>query len=379
MSTRRQFRRLGLAAVLSAAMLPAQTPTATLVGRVTDPSGASIAGARVRIRNVDTGEVRTVESLASGEYTASYLRPGWYEVTVEFPGFRALHETGRELKLDETARLDARLEVGTTTTAVEVTAPAPLLNTENASRGEVIAGRELTEMPLNGRDFTDLAFMVSGVQPAEQGQKGAGLSMNGARADSSNVIVDGFNNQNPRDAGVNVRPPLDSLQEFKVQTSGYSAEYGRLAGGVVNMALKSGGNQFHGSAFEFVRNDLLDARNFFDAGKSKLRRNQFGATLSAPVRIPGAYDGRNRTFFVASWESFREVQGSTQLAMVPTALERQGDFWQSADASGRPVFVKDPLLSGTCSAASQAACLPGTREAGRFRASGSAGEPRSVG
>lgn len=360
-SITQQFRRLGLATVLIATMLPAQTASATLVGRVTDPSGASIAGATVRVRNVDTGEVRTVESLASGEYTVSYLRPGMYEATIEFPGFRPLHETGRELKLDETARLDARLDVGTSATAVEVTASAPLLNTENSSRGEVIAGRELTEMPLNGRDFTDLAFMVSGVQPAEQGQKGAGLSMNGARADSSNVIVDGFNNQNPRDAGVNVRPPLDSLQEFKVQTSGYSAEHGRLAGGVVNMALRSGGNAFHGSAFEFMRHDVFDARNFFDAGKSKLRRNQFGATLSGPVRIPGVYDGRNRTFFVVSWESFREVQGSTQLAMVPTALERQGDFSQSADASGKPVFVKDPLLSGTCSASNQAACFPGNR------------------
>src|SRR5260370_31327208 len=126
-------------------------------------------------------------------------------------------------------------------------------------------------MPLDGRNFEDLAFMVVGVQPSEQGSKGTGLSMNGARADSGNYMVDGFNDQNPRDAGAQARPPLDSLQEFKVQTSGYSAEYGRLAGGVVTMALKSGGNQLHGSVFAYVRKDVFDPPNFFAPGKTKVR------------------------------------------------------------------------------------------------------------
>ena len=354
-------REFGIAIVLAALSAWAQTPNATLVGRITDATGASVVGAKVRVRNLETGEIREVESLGSGEYTASYLRPGPYEVTVEAAGFQPQRHSGLQLALDQTARLDVRLEVGPNTTVVEVTDAAPLLNTENSSRGEVIAGRELTEMPLNGRDFQDLAFMVPGVQPAEQGQKGAGLSMNGARADSSNVIVDGFNNQNPRDAGVHVRPPLDSLQEFKVQTSGYSAEYGRLAGGVVNMALKSGGNELHGAIFEFVRNDVFDARNFFAADKSKLRRNQFGGTATGPVFIPGLYSGRNRTFFVVSWESYRQRQGSTQLGTVPTLLEREGDFSRTTDASGKPVYVKDPTLSGTCSATNQTACFPGNR------------------
>src|SRR5947209_14337625 len=205
-------------------------------------------------------------------------------------------------------------------------------------------------MPLNGRDFTDLAFMVAGVQPAEQGSKGAGMSINGSRADGSNVIIDGFNDQNPRDAGAQARPPLDSLQEFKLQTSGYSAEYGRLAGGVVTMALKSGGNALHGSVFEYVRNDVFDARNFFDAGKSKLRRNQFGATVSGPVVIPKLTDGRNRTFFLASWESFRGISGTSSLGVIPTDLERRGDFSKSFDATGKLVLIKDPLATGTCSA-----------------------------
>src|SRR5436305_1419233 len=152
------------------------------------------------------------------------------------------------------------------------------------------------------------------------------------RADASNVTIDGFNDQNPRDAGAQAHPPLDALQEFKLQTSGYSAEYGRLAGGVVTMALKSGGNQLHGSVFEFVRNDIFDARNFFDAGKSKLRRNQFGATVSGPVI-------HDRTFFMASWESYRSVAGSTQLGVVPSLLERQGDFSQTVAASAKVVAL----------------------------------------
>lgn len=355
------YTRLASIVILAAGLMPAQTPNATLVGRVTDVGGGRIVGAKVQIRNVETGEVRTVQTLDAGEYTASSLRPGAYEVIIEAAGFRPLRQSDLRLALDQIARLDATLEVGATSTTVEVTASVPLLNTESSSRGDVIASRELAEMPLDGRDFTDLAFMVAGVQPAEQGQKGAGLSMNGSRADSSNVIVDGFNNQNPRDAGVNVRPPLDALQEFKVQTSGYSAEHGRLAGGVINMALKSGGNDFHGSAFEFLRNEALDARNFFDAGKSKLRRNQFGGTLSGPVWIPRVYNGHNRTFFVASWESYRQILGSTRLTTVPSELERQGDFSKSTDAAGKALFVKDPLASGSCTSTNRSACFPNNR------------------
>ena len=141
------------------------------------------------------------------------------------------------------------------------------------------------------------------------------------------------------------------MEEFKIQTSGYSAETGRLAGGVINVVLKSGGNQFHGTLFEFVRNDLLDTRNFFNTTKSELRRNQFGASLSGPVRIPKLYNGRDRTFFLFSWESQRQRQGSPRLQVVPTLAVRQGDF--SAYAP-----IKDPMASGTCSATNATACFP---------------------
>ena len=350
---------VALLSLLFAGLMAAQTPAATLVGRVIDASRASVVDASIRVRDVNTNEIRTARSTAEGEYTVSTLSPGTYEVTIEKAGFKTLRETALELAVDQTARLDVVLQIGAVTESVEVQATVPLLNTETSSRGDVIAPREITEMPLNGRDFNDLAFMVPGVQTAEEGSKGSPYVINGARADASNVTVDGFNNQNPRDAGAQARPPLESLQEFKLQTSGYSAEYGRLAGGVVTMALKSGGNQLHGSVFEYVRNDMFDARNFFDAGKSKLRRNQFGASASGPVVIPKLYDGHDKTFFLASWESFRGTSGSSSLGVIPTDLERNGNFSKSLDATGKVVLIKDPLASGSCTATVSSACFPG--------------------
>jgi outer membrane receptor protein involved in Fe transport len=337
----------------------AQVSTATLVGRVTDAAQSPVPGALIQVRNVNTNEIRTAQTAANGEYTVSNLPPGLYNVNISRAGFKQSLKANLELKTEQTARLDTQLEVGSVSETVEVTAQAPLLNSETSSRGDVIATYEIEQMPLNGRDFNDLAFNVPGVQPAEEDGKGSPFVVNGARADATNVTIDGVNNQNPRDAGAQARPPLDSLQEFKLQTSGYSAEYGRLAGGVVNMSLKTGGNQLHGSIFEFVRNDLFDARNFFDAGKSKLRRNQFGATGSGPVLIPRIYDGRDRTFFVVSWESFRQVQGVNRLGVVPTLLERQGNFSQSSDVKGAPILLKDPLARGSCTATNRRACFPG--------------------
>ncbi|HTD21159.1 MAG TPA: TonB-dependent receptor [Terriglobales bacterium] len=321
----------------------AQEPTATLVGRVTDTSHASILDAEIKIRNVNTNQVRTARSGSGGEYTVSNLLPGVYEVTIDKAGFKQLREANLELKADQTARLDAPLELGAVSQTIEVNAQVPLINTETSSKGDVVAPQEIAEIPLNGRDFNDLAFTVPGVQPGEQGAKGSAYVTNGARADASNVIIDGFNDQSARDAGVQVSPPLDALQEFKFQTSGYSAEYGRLAGGVVNMLLKSGGNRLHASLFEFVRNDMFDARNFFDlTTKNKLRRNQFGGTLTGPVVIPKLYNGHDRTFFMVSWESQRQVQGSPSITVVPTLLERQGNFSQSKGT------LKSPFKSGSC-------------------------------
>lgn len=336
----------------------AQAPTATLVGRIVDASHAAVPGVAIKVRAVDTNMIRTAQTTGEGEYTVSALVPGFYEVSFDKAGFKSVTEKKLELQADQTARLDLELAVGAVTEKIEVAAIVPLMNTETSSRGDVVTPLEIAETPLNGRNFNDLAFTVAGVQPAESGAKGSPYVVNGARADASSVLIDGINDKTPRDAAAQAQPPLDSLQEFKMMTSGYSAEYGRLAGGVVNMVLKSGANQLHGSLFDYFRNDAMDARNFFDGAiKSELRQNQFGGTLSGPVVIPKLYDGHDRTFFLVSWESERQVAGSNSIGVVPSALERVGNFSQSYDATGKLILVKDPLVKGSCTATVTTACF----------------------
>jgi hypothetical protein len=339
----------------------AQSPTATLVGRLSDPSGALVPEAAIELRNVNTGQSRHVSSGGAGEFTIPDLAPGQYEVVVIKVGFQQMRQTNIVLQVDQTARLDLQMIVGAVSQTVEVSASLPVLNTENSGRGDVIVAKEMTEMPLNGRDLTDLAFLIPGVSEKQPGSQGSSFAVSGARADNTNFLIDGFNDREGRGAGPQVSPHLDAMQEFKVQTTGYSAEYGHVAGGVVNMVLKSGGNQLHGTMFEFVRNDLFDARNFYDVGKSKLRRNQFGAILNGPVYIPRIYDGRNKTFFVVSWESLRPISGENNLGRVPTALERNGDFSQTKDATGNPILLRDPLATGVCTATDSSGCFPGNR------------------
>ncbi|MFB3828984.1 MAG: carboxypeptidase regulatory-like domain-containing protein [Bryobacteraceae bacterium] len=345
-------------ALMSSAL--AQTPVARLVGDVRDPSGAAVPAASVEVRNLETGEVRRASTDERGGYTIPNLMPGRYETEVDAAGFRRTRQTGLELQVDQTARLDFKLEVGAVTESLEVTAQAPLLNTENAVKGDVIVNQEIINMPLEGRDFFELGLLVPGVAEKREGSwQGSAMAVNGARPDNTNFVVDGFNNQNQRGGQAQVRPPIEAMQEFKVETSGYAAEFGRLAGGVVNMALKTGANRFHGSLFEFLRNDRFDARNFFGAETSKLRRHQFGATLSGPVRVPRFYNGLNRTFFVVSWESLREQEGALNLMRVPTDLERAGNFSQTLDVNGKVIALKDPLSSAACNAPGGAGCFPG--------------------
>jgi hypothetical protein len=317
-----------------------------VLGRVEDPTGAGVAGARVRVFQPASGEAREAAAGEDGEFAVTNLAPGVYQVTVEHGGFKRLQRDGVELQIDQQLRLELRLEVGAVTETIEVRAEAALLNTENASKGEVIASQEITEMPLEGRDFNDLSFMVPGVARKPKGGSGGALNINGARSDNTNFLIDGFTNNSMRGGGAQARPPVDALLEYKLQVTGYPAEYGRLAGGVMNMVLKSGTNRFHGTAFEFLRNEALDARNFFDAEKSKLRRNQFGATVHGPVSLGRLYRGRDRTFFLASWESYRQGRGVNKLGRVPAALEQAGDFSETRDpATGKIVALKDPLAS----------------------------------
>ncbi len=331
--------------------LDAQNPTASVVGTVKDPSGATIAGAKIDVRNTDTNDVREVTSDPKGEYAVTNLVPGRYDVAVIKEGFQSARRTGIELQMEQAARLEFLLQVGAVSESVEVTASAPAVNTENSVKGEVMVSKEIVEMPLDGRNISDLAYLTPGVAPAPAGALGSSFNINGARGDNTNFVLDGFNDQNARAASMKVSPSLEALDEFKMQTTGYSAEYGRLAGGVMNMVLKTGTNQLHGSLFEFVRNDIFDARNSFDPSKAPLRRNQFGGMLTGPVVIPKLYNGRNKTFFLFSWETFVQRIGDVALGIVPTAAQRAGDF----SAFGP---LKDPLATGTCSATNRAACFP---------------------
>jgi hypothetical protein len=341
-------------ATVSAAL--SQNPTATLIGTVLDAHGAVVPAAALEVRNTGNNEIRKTASDGKGEFTVANLVPGRYEVTIAKEGFRTRREIDIELVVDQVARMQFRLEVGGVTQTVEVTAAAaPLINTENSTKSDVMTGDEIIEMPLNGRAVTDLAQLVPGVVPNAQGSQGGPFAVNGARSDNTNFLMNGFNNEDPQTGGGPiVGPNLDAVQEFKMETNNYSAEHGRLAGGVMNVVMKSGGNKIHGAVFEFLRNDIFDARGFFDKQTSKLRQNEFGGLVSGPVLLPKVYNGRDHTFFLFSSESFRQTQGQTKLAVVPTAAQRLGDFSGSAP-------IKDPLATGACTAAGGPACFPGNR------------------
>ncbi len=322
-------------ALLAALPMAAQTPSATVVGRVTDPTGAVVPGAAVRIANLDTNQSSAAASNGAGDFTAPYLNPGRYALAAEANGFRAYKLPEFTLQVDQELRIDIKLEVGAASETVTVTDVPSALNTESGARGDVTVNAEIVEMPLNGRNFTDLAFLTGGVVPPGAGADGQ-FPVNGARADNVSLLVDGMNNTQRRNTGPMVSPPLESIQEFKMITSGFSAEYGRFAGGVLSMVTKTGTNRVRGSLYEFLRNDVLDARNFFSPGRTKLIQNQFGATVSGPVVLPKLYNGRDRTFFLISWESLRQISAATQLGVVPSPQMLQGNF------SGGKTIV-DPL------------------------------------
>lgn len=327
-----------------AASLPlwAQAPAARIVGRIIDPTGAVIPATVVKATNLDKNQ--TFEALSSeiGEYTIPYLSPGRYSLEARHEGFRTHQHAEFTLAVDQALRLDLQLELGATAESITVNEAPPAVNTENGSRGEVTTNAELTEMPLAGRNFNDLAFLTGGVLPKGEDGDGA-YAVNGARADNVGFLLDGINNTQRRNTGAMVSPPLEGVQEFKMITSGFSAEYGRFAGGMLTVVTKSGGNRLHGALYEFIRNDILDARGFFENQKSKLRRNQFGATLSGPVLFPKLYDGKNRTFFLFSWETLYQTAGVAQRGIVPKPEMLQGDFTSAVDAFGKPIKITDPL------------------------------------
>jgi hypothetical protein len=322
---------LSIAGILPVAVI-GQTDTGALTGLVSDPSGAVIQLAVVKVVNQDTGITAAVTTNDKGFYFAPNLRPGTYRVSASHPGFKLSERSGISLQIGQTARVDVRLEVGEVQDKVSVTAETSLLASETSDRGSVIDGQKIVELPLNGRDFMQLAQLSPGVlfqtgRLNAQNFKG-GFSANGNRVFMNAYQLDGLDNTSYAESyrGLNMQalqPSVDALEEFKIQTNGYAAEFGRSSGAVVNAVIKSGTNQVHGSAYEFHRDNHLDANNFFANSTGTSRpfhlRNQFGGTLGGPIR-------KNRTFIFGDYEGLRDDTSAIQISSVPQAAWAQGQY-----------------------------------------------------
>ena len=314
-----------------------QSVRGTILGTVTDDSGAIIRGAVVEARQAATGLTRTEHTNDAGEYSIPQLPVGQYVLTVEQPGFKKTERTGIELRVDDRLRVDIALPVGQLTETVAVLETTPLVATDSSTLGNVVDNRKVTELPLNGRNFLQLNLLVPGVNQGVKGSQnqtqGGAISVNGAREQSNNFLLDGMDNN---DLAINqyaVAISTEAIQEFKVQASTYSAEFGRSPGAQVNVATKAGTNDIHGVLYEYLRNDKLDAKNFFDRpGRiPEYRRNQYGASVGGPIK-------KNKTFFFGNYEGTRIRQGITKVATEPTAAMKTGDF----SALSTPIF--DPTL-----------------------------------
>jgi hypothetical protein len=315
----------------------AQTLDTAILGIASDPSGAVISGAVVTVTQTATGLTHSVTTGTDGKYEVRYLLPGEYTVEVKTAGFRGERRTGIVIQLEQQARIDFSLQVGEVIETVEVTSTAPLLQTENATLGEVVASERIVNLPLNGRIFADLANLTPGVVVSDvDWAPGSFIAVNGTRHIWMQVNFDGVAATNNRHAFAAMYPSVDALQEFKVQSGNYSAEYGGNAGVNINVQLKSGANQLHGTAFEFLRNNDLDARGYFlpePLPKDILRRNQFGGVVTGPIK-------KDQTFFMAGYEGMRATRQSGSSNIVPTPAMRRGDF----SAVSSP--ITDPLTGG---------------------------------
>ncbi|MEO7145196.1 MAG: carboxypeptidase-like regulatory domain-containing protein, partial [Bryobacteraceae bacterium] len=309
-------RRLALLALCAGTAL-AQVDTGAISGVVTDESGAVIPGAQVTVTQLDTNVQVALSTNTAGFYSAPALHPGRYGVTVSKNGFQAQKRTGLDLRVQDRLELNFKLALGATTTEITVTAAPTVLESETSSLGQVIEEKTITDLPLNGRSFIQLATLTAGTLPSTRTPERDNFISNGARAVQNSYLLDGIDNKNrimgfDKSSAQIIQPVIDAIEEFKVQTSTFSAEFGQAAGGVVNVTMKSGTNQFHGNLFEFLRNSALDATPYFQpSGRAKplFIQNQFGATFGGPIL-------KDRTFFFGSWQSSREENSAPQTASV---------------------------------------------------------------
>jgi Carboxypeptidase regulatory-like domain/TonB dependent receptor-like, beta-barrel len=336
----------------------AQKDAGSIVGTVKDPSGAIVANAKVTITDLDHGQTSSTTTNSEGEFVVSPLRVGRYTVTVEQTGFKKAISDPISLDVQQRVAVNIILQVGQITESVVVSSASPLLETETSELGQVVDSQRVANLPLNGRNFAQLALLAAGTAPSEPGardEQSYGFSAGGARSLQNNFLLDGIdNNSNLTDllneTNYVIQPPVDALAEFKVQTNAYSAEFGRGNGAIINAVIKSGTNDIHGSAWGFLRNNVLDARNYFDPvgkGAPPYEQYQFGGTLGGPVYIPHVYNGRNKTFFFVDYEGLRIHQADTQTLLLPDPAQVGGDFSAlldtttvtGTDCSGNPTYA----------------------------------------
>lgn len=332
----------------ASAALFAQTPTGTIQGTIQDSSGSMVSAAKVTITNAATNEPRSLLTDDAGRYVQPFLLPGTYGITAEKPGFRTVRQDDIKLDVGQNRSVNFTLEVGVVTQEVQVQAAAPPIDMNTSSVGQVIENKRILDLPLNGRSAFSLAGLAPGVNPTGGG---ATPHMSGSQTSTSEVQIDGATNVTAGVIGglnhLVYEPQVDAVEEFSVQLNGLAAEYGRFAGGVINVVTKTGTNALHGSAYDFLRNSQLDANNFFanraGRGKGAFKRNQWGATVGGPVFLPGLYDGRDKTFFFFGFEATQPRTQSVFSGTVPPAEWRAGDFSNLRTAAGAPIILYDPL------------------------------------
>ncbi|MGI8782937.1 MAG: TonB-dependent receptor domain-containing protein [Acidobacteriota bacterium] len=352
------FRVLWLVILLFAGAQLALAQTAQVTGRIADPTGGLIQGAAVTMTHIGKGVDRETYSNEEGYYTVPALEPGAYRMTVQMAGFKPVTRSGITLRVEQVARIDFTMEVGEVHDQVTVTGDSPLLESTTSSVGQVVDNRKIVDLPLNQRNPFSLVLLVPGVTGGVGTTFSSGrFSINGGRMSSNEILLDGIPSAPPHD-GANsftVFPSVDAVQEFRVQTSNYSSEFGLSGGGIINLIYKSGTNELHGSLYEFLRNSVFDANDFF-ANRNGLpltsfKRNQFGGSVGGPVVLPKklfgpfGYDGHNKTFFFFSYEGLRQRAAANLITTVPTEAMRRGDFSQLKNATGQRIVIYDPVTT----------------------------------